>query len=192
VTGAVQGIGLAFGVAMDAAAVAAARALGSDTKPRDGLVLAGLFGVFQAGMAALGYLLAHVGGEWFDAIDHWIAFLTLVGIGGKMLRDAWRQRGGREENEAVASLPSDRIPWRGYVALAIATSVDAAAVGMSLPLVQVDPWLAIALMGLVTFGCTGLSFAIARSIGRRLGTGVDAFGGVVLIAIGVKVLVERL
>lgn len=180
----IEGLALALGVAMDASAVAAARALGREARASEGVFLALLFGAFQAGMAALGFALAHVGADWFEAVDHWIAALTLFAIGGKMLREGWRARD---------QLPSTgRLSARAYLVLAVATSVDAAAIGMSLPLLDVDPWLAVALIGIVTAACTALAHAIARAIGKRLGAGMEAVGGLVLIAIGVKVLVEHL
>lgn len=181
-----EGLALAFGVAMDASAVAAARALVRDARASEGLIMALLFGAFQAGMAALGFALAHVGADWFEAIDHWIAAVTLFGIGGKMLREGWKARGQPEH------APAGRLSVRTYLVLAVATSIDAAAIGMSLPLLDVGPWLAIALIGVVTAACTAVAYALARAIGKRLGAGMEAVGGLVLIAIGVKVLVEHL
>lgn len=180
-----EGLALAFGVAMDASAVAAARALRRDARGSEGLLMALMFGAFQAGFAALGYGLADVGADWFAAIDHWIAAVTLFAIGGKMLREGWRAR-------KQPSGPSGPLTARTYLVLAVATSIDAGAVGMSLPLLAVDPWLAVTLIGAVTVACTGLAFVLARAVGKRLGAGMEAVGGLVLIAIGVKVLVEHL
>lgn len=171
---------------MDAAAIAAARGLARDARRREALVLALWFGAFQAGMAALGYALAHVGADWFAAIDHWIAAVTLFGIGGKMLVEGWRARRGD------APPPPAPPSIRAHAILATATSIDAAAIGMSLPLVEVEPGLAIALMGIVTALCTVAAHAIARAIGKRLGAGIEAVGGFVLIGIGVKLLIEHL
>jgi len=174
-------LALAIGLAMDATAVAATRGL----KPRRGeaLLLAALFGGFQAGMAALGWLLGDYGGRYVAAWDHWIAFGLLVAIGGKMLWEA-RRTG---EDEAPA-----RTGALLYLGLAVATSIDAGAAGITLPLLGVAPWLALALIGGVTAVLTVAGYRAGNALGRHVGSRLEIVGGVVLIAIGVKVLVEHL
>jgi manganese efflux pump family protein len=175
-------VALAIGLAMDATAVAATRGL----RPRRGeaLLLAALFGGFQAGMAGLGWLLGDYGGRYVAAWDHWIAFGLLVAIGGKMLWEAWR--GG-----AVAGEPA-RTGALLYLGLAVATSIDAGAAGITLPLLAVAPWLALALIGGVTAVLTVAGYLAGNALGRRVGSRLEIVGGLVLIAIGVKVLVEHL
>ena len=108
-------VALAFGLAMDAAAVSAARGLASH-RSREVVILPLLFGGFQAGMAALGWLAGVWVGPYIAAWDHWVAFVLLVGIGGKMLFDAWR--GGSDEAPAPATAGL-------YLALSLATGFRA-------------------------------------------------------------------
>jgi len=184
-------IALAFGLAMDATAVSAARGLAAterrpDERARELALLALLFGGFQAGMSALGWLAGRWAGPYIDRWDHWVAFGLLTAIGGKMLLDAWRHRGGEVERDA----PPATIAV--YLGLAIATSIDAAAAGLTLPLVPVAPWIALALIGAVTAACSATGYLAGRLVGARLGPRLAALGGVALIAIGVDLLVRGL
>ena len=170
----IEAVVLAFGLAMDATAVAAARGL---AKRRGELVaLPLLFGAFQAGMAALGWLLGAWGGRYVAAFDHWIAFGLLVVIGVKMILD----RGDDEQRDGGIGL---------WLLLSLATSIDAAAAGITLPLVPAAPWITLVLIGGITATCSLAGYvAGARLGGRKL----EIAGGVILIALGVKILVEHL
>lgn len=171
---------LAFGLAMDATAVAAARGLAR--RGREIVILPLLFGLFQGGMAALGWGLGAWGGKYVEAYDHWIAFVLLVAIGGKMLWEAWR---GEEAKEGEAGLGI-------YLILALATSIDAAAAGITLPLMSVSPLIAIVLIGTITAACSALGYVAGRALGAHLGNKLEILGGLVLIGLGVRVLVEHL
>lgn len=194
-----EAVALAFGLAMDATAIAAVRGL---TAPRrEAIVLPLLFGGFQTGMAALGWALGAWGGEYIAARDHWIAFALLVGIGLKMLVDAWRgtitDGSGNDDDSIDRGEPRNaRPPDPGGIALlvglAIATSIDAAAAGITLPLIPVSPWFALALIGGVTIACSAIGFVIGRGAGHWLRAKVTALGGVILIVIGVRVLLQHL
>jgi len=177
-------VALAFGLAMDATAVSAARGLGAH-RPGEAALLAALFGGFQAGMSALGWLAGLWIGPYIAAWDHWVAFALLVGIGGKMLLDAWRSRGSDDRPPAPAT------PIL-YVGLALATSIDAAAAGLTLPLVPVAPWIALALIGAITAACSAIGYYAGRIIGKHLGSKLEILGGLVLIGIGVQLLVRAL
>lgn len=175
-----QAIALSFGLAMDATAVSAARGLGKHTT-RDVVVLPLLFGGFQAGMAALGWLAGAWAGRYIARYDHWVAFGLLLVIGGKMIYEAiWAES---DEPVAPASLGL-------YLGLAIATSIDAAAAGITLPLVPVAPWLALLLIGTVTAGCSAAGYLAGRAIGHKLGSSLEVAGGLVLIAIGINMLIQ--
>jgi putative Mn2+ efflux pump MntP len=178
-----EAIGLAFGLAMDATAVSTARGL--DSQRRELVVLPLLFGGFQAGMAALGWLAGRWAGAYIARWDHWVAFGLLVAIGGKMLIDAWRHRVESDEPVAPASIAL-------YLGLAVATSIDAAAAGLTLPLVPVAPWLALALIGGITAACSAAGYAAGQFVGQRFGARLAMLGGVVLIGIGVRILVQGL
>lgn len=186
-----QALGLAFGLAMDATAVSAARGLAG--RPRELILLPLLFGGFQAGMAALGWLAGRWAGPYIAAWDHWVAFGLLVAIGGKMLRDAWREarEGGTDAGGDEPRAPAAATAVL-YLGLALATSIDAAAAGLTLPLVPAAPWLALVLIGTVTAGCSAAGYIAGRYVGARFGARLAALGGLVLIAIGVQLLIREL
>jgi len=174
-----QVIALAFGLAMDATAVCAARAIGARDR-RELVILPLVFGAFQAGMAGVGWL----GGTWatryIAAWDHWVAFALLVLIGGKMIVDALRG-GDREPRAGSAAL---------YLGLGIATSIDAAAAGLTLPLLAVAPWLALVMIGTITVACSALGYAAGRFLGERVGPRLGLVGGAVLVGIGIDILIR--
>ncbi len=172
-------IALSFGLAMDATAVCAARALGARDR-RELVILPLLFGAFQSGMATLGWLGGSAVGQYIAAWDHWVAFGLLVLIGGKMLVEALRDDG--EPAEPGSPLL--------YLGLAVATSIDAAAAGLTLHLLEVAPWLALVLIGTITAACSALGYAAARAVGEKLGPKLAAVGGLVLIAIGFDILIR--
>jgi putative Mn2+ efflux pump MntP len=176
-------VALAFGLAMDATAVSAARGLAAH-RSSEAALLAALFGGFQAGMSALGWLAGLWLGPYIAAWDHWVAFVLLVGIGGKMLIDAWRNRN--------SDLPPPPATPMLYLGLALATSIDAAAAGLTLPLVPVAPWLALLLIGAITAACSAIGYYAGRFIGQHLGSKLAVLGGLVLIGIGVQLLVRAL
>src|SRR5689334_15203164 len=129
-------LALAFGLAMDATAASAARGLAA---PRsEAVTLAPAFGGFQSAMAALGWLAGWAIGPYIRAWEHWVAFGLLSLIGGKMIIDG--VRGGDATAEAAPATTAL------YVGLGLATSIDAAAAGITLPLVPVAPWIALVLI----------------------------------------------
>lgn len=172
-------IALAFGLAMDATAVCAARALG-DRDRRELVILPLLFGAFQAGMASLGWLGGSAVRSYIAEWDHWIAFGLLVVIGGKMVIEALRDDG-------EPSAPGTALL---YVGLAVATSIDAAAAGLTLHLLPVAPWLALVLIGTITTGCCALGYAAGRVLGHKVGPRLGVVGGLVLVAIGIDILIR--
>jgi putative Mn2+ efflux pump MntP len=178
-------IALSFGLAMDAAAVAAARGL-DRRRSRELVLLPLLFGGFQSGMSALGWLAGRWAGAYIARWDHWVAFGLLVAIGGKMLRDAWRAgraAAGEERPDPPATLAV-------YLGLSIATSIDAAAAGLTLPLVPVAPWISLTLIGAITVACAAAGYVAGRFAGERFGARLGALGGLVLIGIGVEMLIR--
>jgi len=184
-----QALALAFGLAMDATAVAAARGT-LRGRQSEAIVLALLFGVFQAGMAALGWLGGSAVERYLHGWDHWVAFLALAAIGAKMIYDgikAWNEvaeasDGSKREAPKPPSVAT-------YLGLAIATSLDAAAAGLSLTLLSVPPWVAILTIGVVTAVLTAIGFHAGRAAGARIGGKLAILGGLVLVGIGVHVLV---
>jgi putative Mn2+ efflux pump MntP len=178
-------LGLAVGLAMDATAVAAARGLAAPrVRAVDALKVALLFGGFQALMPLLGYLLGAQLGRWAEAWDHWIAFVLLGGLGLKML---WEARGGpsRPEGAQLFALAA-------LLPLAISTSIDAFAAGVTLPLLGAPLPVALLTIGVVTAALSAAGLFAGRRFGALLGPRLDLAGGVILIALGTKILIEHL
>ncbi|MFA5515360.1 MAG: manganese efflux pump MntP family protein [Desulfuromonadales bacterium] len=177
-------IGIAVALAMDAFAVALAAGLSLDAITGRHLFRLGFhFGLFQAGMPVLGWIAGMTVQRWIAAYDHWIAFVLLALVGGKMIREALH------EGEAKAK----RDPTRGWtmIMLSIATSIDALAVGLSLAMLEVSIWLPAAVIGLVCGALTVTGMLLGRRAGTEWGRRVEIFGGVILIAIGGKILLEH-
>ena len=175
---------LAVGVSMDAFAVAVCKGLSIRHLSWRHAVLVGLyFGGFQAAMPLIGYLL---GSHFKDAIasfDHWIAFLLLAAIGFSMIREAC----SKEEDELDSSLG-----FKTMSVLALATSIDALAVGVSFAFLQTPIFQAVAVIGLTTF-CFGVAgVKIGRLFGVKYETKAELMGGIILILIGSKILLEHL
>jgi putative Mn2+ efflux pump MntP len=179
---------LAVGLSMDAMAVAAARGLGvRRIRLRHVALVAGFFGGFQALMPLLGYLLGKRVGPAIEAWDHWVVFAVLGGIGAKMLWEALRHDGA----EPAAS-EADAFGLRVLLALAIATSIDALAAGFALPLLGAPLVLSITVIGITTAILSGLGLFAGHRFGAALGRRLDIAGGVVLIGLGAKTLIEHL
>lgn len=176
---------LSVALAMDATAVAAARSISG--VPRRALIgLAVAFGVAQAVMAAAGWLLGASAAKLVSRWDHWIAFGLLLLIGGKMLFEALR--GGEEDQAREPPV----LEMRTVIVLAIATSIDALAAGVTLPALAAPPLVALAMIGVSTFVLSALGGLVGARLGAHLGSKLEVLGGVALIGIGVKTLVEHL
>lgn len=174
---------LAVGLAMDATAVAVARGCASPSRG-EVLTTSLVFGAAQALMPAIGWGVGVSAGRWIAAIDHWIAFGVLAALGIKMLREA-----AHFEEEAGEAR---RAGTRVLLSLALATSIDALAVGLTLPLLGAPFALSIATIGVVTTVLSAVGGAVGGRFGALLGKRLDVFGGLVLIFIGCKILVEHL
>lgn len=180
---------LALGLAMDATAVSAARGLSTPKiLPRHVALVAVFFGGFQALMPALGWLLGSKLGPLVQAWDHWIAFALLAAIGGKML---WEARAGESEEPKETS-QSDLFGLNVMLVLAIATSIDSLAAGITLPLLEAPMLLSFATIGITTALLSSMGLFAGRYFGSLLGKRLDAAGGLVLIGLGTKILVEHL
>lgn len=179
---------LALGLAMDATAVAAARGLAVPSiQRRHVLLIAGFFGGFQALMPVIGWGLGAHLGPLVQAWDHWVAFVLLGFIGGKML---WEARGDAED--AREDDRGDPFAWRALLVLAIATSIDALAVGFTLPMLSAPFWVSVMTIGVVTSVLSAAGLFAGRHFGAMLGKRLDFAGGVLLIGLGFKILFEHL
>lgn len=179
---------LALGLAMDATAVSAARGMALRViRARHVLLVAGLFGGFQALMPVVGWLLGASIGPFVQTWAHWIAFVLLAFVGGKML---WEARGaGEGEGEERAG---DPFALRSMLVLAVATSIDALAVGITLPMLHAPFLLSIVTIGVVTALLSALGLFAGRRFGALLGKRLDLAGGLVLLGLGLKILLEHL
>ena len=172
---------LAFALAMDAFAVALTQGAWFRPGWAKGAAIAVTFGVFQAGMPLAGWAIGVAAFEYIAAVDHWIAFALLAFLGVRML-------GGHVgEDEAAHALTGKALLIAG-----VATSIDALAAGITLPTLDVSPWLAVALIGLVTFALSGAGVVLGRVAGDHLGAWAERAGGVILIGLGCKILVEHM
>ncbi len=177
-------LAIAVALAMDAFAVSVAAGLTLDrVTPRRTFRLAFHFGLFQALMPILGWAGGLTVRSLIEGWDHWVAFALLSLVGGRMLWEAWSDGGDEEER---------RDPTRGWtlVVLSVATSIDALAVGLSLALLGESIWVPALVIGLVAFGFTATGLHLGRWVGglSRLARGANALGGLVLLAIGLRIL----
>jgi putative Mn2+ efflux pump MntP len=178
-------------LSMSADAFAAAIGRGAQHRPtlpqalRSGLV----FGVIEAITPLIGFALGVAAAGFVEAIDHWIAVGLLGAVGGKMIREALKPDDADEEAEAKKAAS------RGLVALvatAVGTSIDAGAVGVGLALLGENIWLIAACIGATTFALATLGLLIGKAAGAQLGKIVELIGGLALIALGLKILLEHL
>ena len=184
--GIVEMVLIAVGLAMDAFAVSVCKGLGMKRlNGRVAFVLAVLFGLFQGGMPVIGWFLGSQFMWLIEPVDHWIAFCLLGFIGTKMIWDALH-----EEDESAGA--TDYVAWGEFLMLAVATSIDALAVGISFAALNVGILLPVVVIGLVTCLLSLVGVVIGHVFGSRYEKPAQITGGVVLILIGVKVLLEHL
>lgn len=178
-----------IGLSMDAFAVAICKGLGMrKVDYKQMLLIALFFGGFQALMPLLGWLLGRQFEQYITSVDHWIAFALLVLIGANMLREV-RKGDDTTDTETVYDAP---LPLGQLLLMAIATSIDALAVGISFAFLGVNIWLAIAIIGTTTFLISAAGVFIGNRFGNRYEKRATIAGGIILILLGVKILLEHL
>lgn len=176
---------LAVGLSMDAFAVAVCKGLSMQQITLKKAAVVGLyFGVFQGGMPLIGYLLGVSFQEKITRIDHWIAFILLGIIGVNMILEAVKKDG---EEEVNASLD-----FRTMSLLAVATSIDALAVGVTFAFLQVDIVPAVTFIGVVTCVLSMIGVKIGHVFGAKYKSKAELAGGIILIGLGTKILLEHL
>ena len=174
-------------LAMDAFAVSIGKGLTvNKIQPKHALCVGLWFGGFQGFMPVIGYFVGTYFAALVSSVDHWIAFGLLVIIGANMIREALQNK---DDDEGESS--SDFRP-KTMLLLAVATSIDALAVGVSFAMVDVNIALAAIIIGVVTACLSAIGLFIGNKFGNALKSKAAVFGGIVLIGIGVKVLVEHL
>ena len=175
---------IAVGLAMDAFAVSIAKGIVIKSKRRySALLLASFFGGFQMLMPVIGYFAGIGFREIISGVDHWVAFSLLSVIGLKMIYDSTRKKEGKQE--VTLRLYSVAI-------LAVATSIDALMVGLSFAFLQTSIVEAILAIGVVAFSLSLVGFFFGCGLGRVFGNKIKIVGGLILIAIGLRILIEHL
>ena len=177
---------LAIGLAMDAFAVSICKGLAMKKCGIKQCLIVGLwFGGFQAAMPLIGYFLGKSFEKYITAADHWIAFGLLVLIGAMMIKEAFEKE---EEKEDDASLA-----FKTMLLLAIATSIDALAVGISFGVLpEVNIYLAIGLIGVITLAICMAGVKIGTVFGTKYKSKAELAGGIILVLIGTKILLDHL
>lgn len=179
---------IAVGLSMDAFAVSVCKGLAMKkcTWGKAGLVGA-YFGLFQAGMPLAGYFLGVQFRDIITSIDHWIAFILLGVIGGNMIREVFGDAGEECCQDTDASLDV-----RTMLGLAVATSIDALAVGVTFAFLKVDIVPAVSFIGIITFTLSVAGVRIGNIFGTRYQAKAQLLGGVILIFMGIKILIGHL
>jgi len=175
---------IAIGLSMDSFAVSISNGLTiKNLKLKQTILIATSLAVFQALMPLLGWYLGSNIEQYIKEIDHWVAFSLLSFIGIKMIYESRMEQGDEEENS---------ISFKTIIIQSIATSIDAFAVGISFAVLVSDIVLPIIIIGITTFVFSFVGLKIGKILGSKLGNSVELIGGVILIGIGVKILIEHL
>ncbi|MBQ9895187.1 MAG: manganese efflux pump [Ruminococcus sp.] len=177
---------LSVGLAMDAFSVSVCKGLSmKKLDVKSGIIIASFFGVFQAGMPLMGYLLSNSFTKYISSYSHWVAFILLAVIGGKMLIESITEK--EEESEADFSLNIKEI-----LLLAVATSIDALAVGIVFSAEAIKPYIPVLVIGAITFVLSFAGVAIGHKFGNKYEKKAGIAGGTILILIGIKLLLDGL
>lgn len=180
---------IGIGLAMDAFAVSICKGLNMRVvNKKHCFIIALFFGGFQALMPWIGWLVGKQFERYITRFDHWIAFILLAVIGGKMVVDVLREK---EEEECCVKGES-RLDIKELFFLAIATSIDALAVGISFAFLKVSIIPAIIIIGVVTFVISAMGVFIGNIFGSKYKSRAELVGGIILILLGVKILLDHL
>ncbi len=176
---------IALGLSMDAFAVAICKGLATPKVALRHMLIAGLwFGGFQALMPLIGYFLGTTFSEYIEAYDHWIAFVLLAFIGVNMIREAIS--GEEEESNSCFG-------FKTMLVMAIATSIDALAVGVTFALLpDVNIFVAVGSIGVITFVLSALGVKLGNIFGAKYKSRAELAGGIILVLMGLKILLEHL
>lgn len=178
---------IGVGLAMDAFAVSVCKGLGMrKINYKHALITAVFFGGFQALMPFIGWLLGTQFEKYITAVDHWIAFILLLFIGGKMVIEVIKERDSQEE------ICEEKFSYKQLTAEAVATSIDALAVGITFAFLNTGIALPMTIIGVVTFVIAFGGVVIGNRFGAKFKSKAELAGGIILILIGVKILVEHL
>ena len=176
---------IAVGLAMDAFAVSVCKGLSmKKISIKKLLIIAVYFGVFQALMPVIGFFLGESFESLVTSIDHWIALILLSFIGINMLKEAFGK--SEEDNK------NDDTSFKTMIILAIATSIDALAVGITFAFLEINIFVIATIIGVITFIISAIGVIIGNKFGDKYEKKAEIFGGVILILMGIKILLEHL
>lgn len=179
---------IGVGLSMDAFAVSICKGLSmKKVNYTHGLIIALFFGGFQALMPLIGWLLGTSFAVYISAFDHWIAFVLLAFIGGKMAIESFKK-----DDEDEAKQEDGKLDIKELFVLAVATSIDALAVGISFACLQVSIWSSITIIGITTFVISLGGVVIGNKFGSKYKNKAELAGGLILVGIGIKILAEHL
>ena len=182
--GIIERILLSIGLGMDAFAVSICKGISMKKMDWKKACIIGLyFGGFQAIMPIIGYFLGSTFESFITSFDHWVAFILLVIIGGNMVKESFSK-----EKENI----NDDVNFKSMIILAIATSIDALAVGITFAFFKVNLILAITLIGIITFTLSVIGTKVGNRFGDKYENKAEFVGGVILILLGIKILLEHL
>jgi len=150
---------------------------------RQAVVVAFVLAFFQAGLTVAGYFLGSIVAEWVKAVDHWIALILLGFLGAKMIKEGLSKKEEEEKRDFLNTIV--------LLTIALGTSIDAFAVGISFAFLDVKIWSAVIIIGIVTFLASMTAIRIGKFTGEKLGSRVEVVGGIILVAIGVKIFLEH-
>ena len=178
---------IGVGLSMDAFAVSICKGLNmKKINYKHALIIGGFFGGFQALMPFVGWALGSQFEQYIESVDHWIAFILLAFIGGKMVYEA--VKGGDDDEEGAEN--EEKLDIKELFMLAIATSIDALAVGVTFAFLGVSILTSITLIGLTTFVISVGGVVIGNKFGSKYKSKAEIAGGVILVLIGLKILLE--
>lgn len=178
---------IGLGLAMDAFAVSLTVGMNTSKKEKWKMALkaSAFFGGFQGLMPLIGWAIGISFAEYIEKIDHWVAFILLAVIGGKMIFEAIKEE---EKNEKEEKSYSNK----RFVILAIATSIDALAVGISFAFLNVNILSATSIIAIITFITCMIGVYLGKVLGKIFGSKAEIVGGAILIIIGIKILIDHL
>ena len=175
---------IGMGLAMDAFAVSVCKGLSMKKIDLKKSIIIGLyFGIFQALMPLIGYLLGATFQNFVTSIDHWIAFILLSIIGGNMIRESFDD----EEEKR-----NDNVDFKTMILLSIATSIDALAIGVTFAFFEINIFIAITIIGIITFLLSIFGVKVGNRFGDKFQNKAELLGGIILILMGLKILLEHL
>lgn len=182
--GAIEILLISIGLAMDAFAVSVCKGLAMKKMSWKKAIIIGLyFGIFQAVMPVIGYFLGTTFERFITYVDHWVAFILLVGIGINMVKEAFDKE---SENR------NDNVDMKTMLVLSIATSIDALAIGITFACLKIHIVMPVITIGLITFIISVIGVKIGNRFGDKYGKKAGIMGGVILILLGIKILLEHL